>query len=172
MENTEKIQRMRNNARVWIYQSNRELSATETEQIELQLEDFTQTWTAHNQQLLASGFINYNRFIVLMVDESNAGASGCSIDKSVHFIQSIEKQFSINLFDRMNIAYKLDYKVESVSASDFEKLILSGLVNSETIVFNNLVNNKLELATNWELPIAKSWHANYFAKALAVSLNV
>ena len=172
MENTEKIQRMRNNARVWIYQSNRELSATETEQIELQLKDFTQTWTAHNQQLLAAGFINYNRFIILMVDESNAGASGCSIDKSVHFMQSIEKQFSIKLFDRMNIAYKLDYAVASVSAHEFEKLILSGAVNSETIVFNNLADTKLELATNWELPLAQLWHANYFAKALAVSSNV
>jgi len=172
MTNTEKIQRMRNNARVWIYQSNRELSTDETLEIENKLAHFTENWTAHNQQLLATAFINYNRFIVLMVDESQSGASGCSIDKSVNFIKEIEKDYQIDLFDRLHIAYKLDYKVDSLSASEFEKLIKAGIVNQETIVFNNLVNTKLELATNWELPINRSWHKDYFSSALpAISID-
>src|SRR5476649_1492029 len=94
------------NSRVWVYQSNRELSAAESSQIQQELNNFTTGWTAHNNQLKAKAEVRYNRFLILIVDESQAGASGCSIDKSVHFMKELEQQFNINLFDRFNLAYR------------------------------------------------------------------
>ena len=74
-------------SKVWVYQSNREFTASETEEIKKIGLLFTRDWTAHGSQLNASLDILYNRFIVVMVDENDASASGCSIDKSLAFIK-------------------------------------------------------------------------------------
>ncbi len=150
------------NTRVWIYQANRKLTDTQTAQLQQQLNGFTQSWTAHNNQLKAGAEIRYNRFIVLLVDESQAGASGCSIDKSVHFMQQVEQHYGINLFDRFNLAYKIGNEVVSVPRHQFEELIKEGKIDQDSIVFNNLVQNVAELNTKWEVPFKDSWHVQLF----------
>jgi hypothetical protein len=150
------------NSRVWVYQADRELSATEVEQVQLQLNSFTTGWTAHNNQLKAKAEVRYNRFLVLIVDESQAGASGCSIDKSVHFMQHLEQEFGINLFDRFNLAYRQGDEVLSAPRHTFEEMIKQNSINKQTIVFNNMVQNLSELETKWEVPFKDSWHIQLF----------
>lgn len=150
-------------ARVWIYQSNQSLSHTQLAEIGTILADFTTSWSAHNQALKASFELKYDRFIVLIVDETQAGASGCSIDKSVHLIKEIEQKFGINLLDRFNIAYKEADVVKSVGRNGFEELIKVGLVNEKTPVFNNMVTNYKDYQDKWETTIANSWHTNIFS---------
>src|SRR5471030_1315502 len=152
------------NSRVWVYQSNRELSAAESSQIQQELNNFTTGWTAHNNQLKAIAEVRYNRFLILIVDESQAGASGCSIDKSVNFIKQIEKEFNINLLDRFNLAYREGNEVLSAPRHDFEELLKRGAINNHTIVFNNMVQNLDELQTKWEVPFKDSWHAQLFGR--------
>jgi hypothetical protein len=153
---------MNHQSRVWVYQSNRVLSTKETETISNNLINFTKSWTAHNQKLKADFEIKYNRFLVLMVDETEAGASGCSIDKSVHLMKELEQQFNIDLFDRFNIAYKVEDEVKSASREAFEELIKTGVINSNTIVFNNLVPDYGLYLEKWEVPLKDSWHAKVF----------
>lgn len=149
-------------SRVWIYQSDKALSNEEVVLIKELLSSFTNSWTAHNQQLKAAFEIRYNRFLVLIVDETQAGASGCSIDKSVHLMEDLEQEFNINLFDRFNIAWKSDEQVNSASKEDFEELIKQGKITNETIVFNNLVSDYQHYLNNWEVPFKDSWHAKVF----------
>ena len=156
------------NSRVWIYQSNRELNAAEVFRAEHVLHEFTADWTAHNHLLKSKAHIHYNRFFILTVDESQAAATGCSIDKSVTLIKSLEHEFHINLFDRFNIAYRGTEGIVSVSRNDFEDLIKEGAVNADTIVFNNLVNNLKDFATKWEVPYKNSWHKQVFGNLVAV----
>ena len=150
------------NSRVWVYQADRELSATETEQIQQQLDSFTTSWTAHNNQLKAKAEVRYNRFLILIVDESQAGASGCSIDKSVHFMQHLEKEFGLNLFDRFNLAYREGDAMVSAPRHAFEEKIRQNSINKQTIVFNNMVQNLAELNNKWEVPFKDSWHIQLF----------
>ena len=149
-------------ARVWIYQSDKVLNDEQVSVLKELLTDFTDHWTAHNQQLTASYELKYKRFIVLIVDETQAGASGCSIDKSVHLMKDLEQKFQINLFDRFNIAYKEGDEIKSVNKDRFEEMIAKGEINSSTIVFNNLVPTYGEFLNKWETPLAQSWHANFF----------
>ncbi|MCO4291783.1 ABC transporter ATPase [Solitalea sp. MAHUQ-68] len=153
-------------SRVWIYQSDRELTTEEVNSLEYILKQFTTDWTAHDNLLKASARIYYNRFIVLMVDESQYGASGCSIDKSVRLMKEIENKFKINLFDRFNIAYKYNGQVKSVSRNEFEELLKEKVLNGESIVFNNLVTTIKEFENNWEVPLKNSWHNQVFASVL------
>lgn len=155
------------NSRVWIYQSNRLFSNTEKLQIEEILNDFTAQWQAHGHQLAAYSEVRYDRFIILMVDESIAGATGCSIDKSVKLMQQIEQEFHVNLFDRFNVAFYQGEDIITRNRTEFEKLIQDGEITEDTIVFNNLVQTKQELDNNWKLPFKNSWHARIFPNPVA-----
>jgi hypothetical protein len=150
------------NSRVWIYQSDKKLTDEQIQQLQQRLNTFAAEWTAHNNQLKAKAEIRYNRFLILIVDESQAGASGCSIDKSVHFMQKLEQEFGISLFDRFNLAYRDGEEVLSLPRHGFEDLLKQGSINTQTIVFNNLVQNLTELENKWEVPFKDSWHIQLF----------
>ncbi len=149
---------------IWIYQSNRSFNESEIKGLQQILTDFTQTWTAHNNLLKAGFEIKYNRFIILIVDETQTGASGCSIDKSVHLMKEIEKKFDVKLFDRLQIAYKEGNEVKVIDQSAFAEKIAEGIINTDSIVFNNLVKNYETYKTAWESRLKNSWHARVFSK--------
>jgi hypothetical protein len=155
------------NSRVWVYQSDKQLNDADVIKLQIMLDNFTTGWTAHNNQLKAKAEIRYNRFIILIVDESQAGASGCSIDKSVRFMKDVEQQFGINLFDRFNLAYRNGEEILSVPRHTFEGLISNKAIGTDTIVFNNTVQNLNELETKWEVPFKDSWHVQLFSSLLA-----
>jgi len=156
------------NSRVWVYQANKKLSDNEVNQVQNELDSFTTAWTAHNHQLKAKGEVRYNRFIILTVDESQAGASGCSIDKSVRFIQQMEQQYGITLLDRFNLAYREGSEVHSAPRHAFEQMLKQGAINSHTIVFNNMVQSLADLQTKWEVPFKDSWHMQLFGDLVTV----
>ena len=93
-----------------------------------------------------------------MVDESLAGASGCSIDKSVHFIKQIEQHYGVDLFDRMTFTYKDGETVKSAPRMEFAELYKMGKINDATLVFDNLVKTKGDFTSNWVKPLGESWH--------------
>ena len=157
------------NSRIWIYQSNRELTPAELSQANQILTAFTADWTAHNHALKARGEVRHNRFIILTVDESQAGATGCSIDKSVNLIKALEKEFNINLFDRFNTAYRQpDSTIATANRTEFETLIKQGEITADTIVFNNLVNTLGDMPAKWEVAYKNSWHKQVFGDLVTV----
>ncbi len=145
-------------SRVWIYQAQQAFSAELSAEIQQQVQAFAQQWVSHNRALRASGEVLYDQFIVLMVDESQAGASGCSIDKSVHFMQALEAKYGINLFDRMTFTYKDGDQVMTAPREQFARLYAEGKINDETLVFDNLIKTKGEFSNKWIKSLGQSWH--------------
>ena len=96
------------------------------------------------------------------MDESINDATGCSIDKCVHFIKDLENKYEIDLLDKMNISFKQGDYISYKSIVDFKKLVKNKSVSKNTIVFNNLVLDIEEFNENWEVPATKSWHARFF----------
>lgn len=154
-------------SRVWIYQSNRQFTERETQEIQQKLDEFTARWTAHGHELKAKAEIRYGFFIILIVDQDNASATGCSIDSSVRTIKEIENTYGVDLFDRFNMAYKLGDQVYVNTKEDFETLISIKKIGPQTIVFNNLVQTLAELEEKWEVPLENSWHKSIFAEQLS-----
>jgi len=150
-------------SRVWIYQSDRKFTSDEEVEILSKLEVFTSQWKAHGNELMAKAEIRYGYFIILTVDESRANVTGCSIDSSVRIIKNIEQAYQVDLFNRFNIAYKIDGEVHVQGKEDFETLVEIKNVTPETIVFNNMVQTLVELETKWEVPFKDSWHSTVFA---------
>lgn len=148
-------------SRVWIYQANRSFTEQELEEIQSKLNIFIENWTAHGSDLQSGYSIKYKRFIVLALNQNLNAATGCSIDASVHFIQQLEKDYNVDLMDKMNVSYKQGDYIAHKTLTDFRKMAKDKAVSKNTIVFNNLVNNIAEFNENWEVPASESWHSRF-----------
>lgn len=158
-----KFEELPETSKVWIFQANRSFSTEEQVELNQKLETFINNWTSHGSDLQGSFEIKYNRFIVLALNTEVNKASGCSIDASVHFIQQLEKEYNVDLLDKMNVSYKQGDFIAYKSLTDFRKMAKDRAVSKNTIVFNNLVTNLAEYKENWEVPASESWH-NRFLK--------
>jgi hypothetical protein len=119
-------------SRIWIYQSNRKFSDAEFSEIETALQSFLEGWAAHGTSLESSYQLKYNRFIILAVNQDVQAATGCSIDSSVEFIQSLEQKYSVDLLDKMNV--KLGEHIAHKPLIDFKKMVKDKAVTENTIV--------------------------------------
>ncbi|HLP65267.1 ABC transporter ATPase [Flavobacterium sp.] len=149
-------------SRIWIYQSNRKFSDDEMVEIEKDLNEFLNNWSAHGAALEASYQLKYNRFIIIAVNQEVQAATGCSIDSSVAFIQSLEQRYNVDLLDKMNVTFKNGEHVAHKTLIDFKRMAKEKAVTANTIVFNNLVNTIEEWNDNWEVPAGDSWHSRFF----------
>ena len=149
-------------SKIWIFQSNRPFSDVEKDMINTKMEDFVDNWKRHGDDLKASFVIRYDQFIILAVDEQYNDVSGCSIDASTHIFKQFERDFQIDLFSKLNTAFKDGDHINVVSLSDFQKFVKEQKIDSKTVVFNNMIGTKKELDTSWEVTANESWHRRYF----------
>lgn len=144
-------------SKLWVYQSDRVLKEQEIEIAENALADFCLQWTAHNNQLKATYKILYKRFIVLVVDETHNDASGCSIDKSVAFLKSLEQRLNISLFNRMQMAYIKSDEVIVIDYNEIAEAYKSGHINESTLFFNTGIDRLKKLETELLIPLKQHW---------------
>lgn len=149
-------------SRIWIYQSDKKFSEVEISEIEESLKSFIESWSAHGQSLEASYLLKYERFIIIAVNQDVQAVTGCSIDASVQFIQSLEQKYKVDLMDRMNVTFKTGEYIAYKSLIDFKKMAKAKSVSPSTIVYNNLVNTIEEWQDFWEVPASESWHNRFF----------
>lgn len=149
-------------SRIWIYQSSRKFTDEEVTEIEKELAAFIADWSAHGASLEASYTLRYNRFIIIAVNQEVQANTGCSIDASVAFIQKLEQKYSVDLLDKMNVAFKQGEYITYKTLLEFKKLAKDKSVSENTIVFNNLVNTIEEWNESWEVPAYESWHSRFF----------
>ena len=155
-------------SRIWVYQSNRELSEKEVFTLENGLREFVNSWTAHEKNLRASFKVAHSRFIVLAVDENVENPSGCSIDKAMNFMKVVENEFGVDLFDRMSFTYLDGEEVKIANKKLFQELLEKGVINDDTLVFNNLLKTVGEFKSSWTIPYKNSWHKNLFLSPRAI----
>jgi len=140
--------------RIWVYQAESNLTEKEVAMIQNACEQFIPAWKAHGTNLQADYRILFDRFVCLFVDESGQDATGCSIDSSVHFIQQLEKALGKSLMQRTQVIYFN----ESSEIQEIEMNQMSGVINEETLVFNNLLTSLGEMRKGWLVPAKDSWH--------------
>jgi hypothetical protein len=125
-------------SKVWIYTSPRPFTPLEIDFIRQELSSFCSNWAAHGSQLKAGGDVLDGRFIVLVADESQTTASGCSIDTSVRFMKQLSQELGLDLFNRMYF-----YSMEG------DRIHFSELSDSSILVFNSLATSLRELRMKW-----------------------
>src|SRR5579875_3872135 len=129
-------------SRVWVYQSSRPFIEKEEHEINEQLYHFYAQWQAHGEPVKGWAKLLYKQFIVIIADESDVHVSGCSTDSSVRVIKSIERQYDVNMFDRMTITFLVNGKAQMLPFGQVQYAIDKGFINKDTLLFNNVVQTK------------------------------
>lgn len=148
-------------ARIWVYQTDKNLSENEVQLVQSALNEQISHWAAHGAPLAGAIKIFYNRFIIIAADESHNATSGCSIDASTNWLKSIGAELDINFFDR-SIAYLSENEIHTVDFLQVKMLISEGQILPDTTIFNNLVANMAAFKQNWQQKATESWLKKYF----------
>lgn len=162
------IDKMNDEARVWVYQADRPVSADEKDLIQKELGAFLGQWAAHGSDLKAAGDLLHSHFLVICIDESFQMASGCSIDSSVRFVQELGQKLGIDFFKRTNLAFDLENGVELIEMSNLKGAIEAGKVHAESLFYDNTIKNKGQLVNQWGVKASESWLKRYFKASLSV----
>ncbi|MBF9253164.1 hypothetical protein I2I11_07660 [Pontibacter sp. 172403-2] len=149
-------------ARLWIYQAGRPLTEAEQAEIKPVLQRFAEEWSSHGKELEASAELLHNQFLVLASNESATSASGCSIDKSVHFVRELEQQLQVSFFDRTRLAFLKEGRVEMVAMQELKNSVATGKIDKNTLYFDTLIQQYGELQGAWPRPASQSWLSRYF----------
>ncbi len=147
------------NSHVWVYQSNRVFTIEEAIQIGELLQNFSHEWKSHGTPVKSFANLLFGQFIVLMADETATGVSGCSTDSSVRLIKNVEQDFHVELFDRLMLAFIIQERIQLLPLSELNPALDCGLVNEDTLYFNNTILTKKELLSQWIIPVKESWLA-------------
>lgn len=142
-------------ARLWIFAADRDLSEADGMQLQAEASAFVDQWTAHNQALTASSDLRYDRFLMIAVDETAAGASGCSIDELYRRVRMLGETYGVNFMNNMTVHFRdAAGNIISSSRADF-----GTQASSDSTVFDNSITSIEALRSGkWELPAKQSWH--------------
>lgn len=147
-------------SKVWVYQSSRLFTMSEALNIEALLNKFSSEWRSHGQDVYAYGNLFFGQFVVLMADETHASVSGCSTDSSVRFIKQLGEKFHVDFFNRTNLAFVINNKIQLLPMNQLHYALDNYFINPDTLYFNNLVGTKEQLENNWIIAVKNSWIAS------------
>ncbi|MEQ9100481.1 MAG: hypothetical protein RIF36_08360 [Imperialibacter sp.] len=156
---------MEDTSRLWVYQCDRFLTDEEVEWLSGSLTSFLDSWKAHNQPLTSSFIIENKVFVIIAVDEASYGASGCSIDASVHELQILQEKLKVDFFTRDTVIFKNGKSLERVKLQEIKPKVASGELEADSRVFNTLISSKEDLKANWLVAAGDTWLKRYFKTA-------
>ena len=140
-----------NQSRIWIYAAEQKLTNEQEDHILKSISDHLKNWEAHKVPLTAGVTILESHFIIISLDETKNGASGCSIDTLQNKIQEIEKELSISLLNRLNIFCRIDDIIRCIPT-----LKLVDNANQDTLFYDLTIQKKSEL-DSYLKPISEGW---------------
>lgn len=153
--------------RIWIYTISHALPGEQLAQLKQRCQDFVGSWTAHEVSLDASFEVYKNRLLIFKVNEANYNASGCSIDKQLRLVKELEQQFSVELLNRLLVAYEQDGGVAVVKTSAIVDLLNQGTITENTLVFDNTITMSTELDNSWKKPLKETYLSKYLVSSKA-----
>ena len=145
-------------ARVWVFGSDKPLSDDGTkallEGVDLHLAD----WKAHGAPLTVAREWRDGRFLVVAVDQSTAGATGCSIDGLFRVLQQLEREVGASLLGGGRVFYRDDHgAVQSASRAEVSALAGSGAITKDTVVFDTSLTDLGTWRACFERRAKDSW---------------
>lgn len=124
-------------SRLWCFGASRAPDASRTELLLDSMRAFVLEWTAHRRDLQAGFDWWHGRFLLIGVDESGAGASGCSIDALTGHLKRLGAALDLDLLDSMPVWFRDPAgDIRMVSRADFSDLAAQGKVSADTPVFD------------------------------------
>lgn len=159
-----RLNEMPDEARVWLYQADRFLSADEVAHINTRSNDFLANWTSHGTAMDAAIGIVHNRILVVAADEQKSNASGCGIDKSVRFVQELSATLGVDFFQRTTVLYQTEAAWNEAALHTFWAMRKALLISDDTLVLDTTVRTIGQFRSELEKPFSLSWHAEMWGR--------
>ncbi|HVT43788.1 MAG TPA: hypothetical protein VMT00_05310 [Thermoanaerobaculia bacterium] len=157
------LERLDENAKVWIFGADRPLTEGEHERFRAMLDRHLAGWTAHGAPVTAAAELREGRLLIVAAD-STAHPSGCSIDTLFDLLRQAERELGVSLLDSTPLFYRRgDGSIASATRAEFRRLVEQGEISGDTVVFDNSVDRLGDLRNGaWEKRARDSWHAAAF----------
>ncbi len=149
-----------NSAKVWIYQCTRDFAPQEMTEIQEQIDQFVLQWQSHGKAVHGFGGIFFDNTLIFIGQEDAEGVSGCSTDGMVRIVQSIGRQYGVELFDRMSLMFYTDEKYQRLPIHQVQYAIDRGYLDRDSLYFDVSVSNFELLQKKYIVPLAESWMAD------------
>jgi hypothetical protein len=147
-------------ARVWVFAADRPLSDAQAALLLGEVDRYLEAWRAHGQPLTCAREWRDNRFLTVAVDQTDAYASGCSIDGLFRILQGLQSQLGAGLVGAGRIHFRdQSGTIQTVSRDEFSRLGERGTVTRQTRVFDPTVATAGEWRERFETEAANAWHA-------------
>jgi len=147
-------------ARVWVFVSDRDLAGAHEERLLDEVDSYLRQWQAHGRPLTCARDWRDHRFLTIGVDQSDAYASGCSIDGLFRALQRLEPELGTSLLGGGRVYWR--DAAGAVRAADrprFTAAAREGAVGAETPVFDTSVTTAGDWRARFERPAREAWHA-------------
>jgi hypothetical protein len=153
-------------ARLWCFAASRPPDGAETARLLDTVQRFAQEWTAHGHELRVGIEWLHHRFLVIGVDESRAGASGCSLDALLRALHDLGSELNLDLLDSTPVWYRDGERIRRCGRQEFRELGETGHVDSSTPVFDLTLSRAADIrAGRLEVPAGSSWHRSLLGRS-------
>jgi hypothetical protein len=145
-------------SRVWIFGSDRPLTEEGTTTLLKGVEEYLTDWKAHGEPLTVASQFRDARFLVVGVDQSTTGATGCSIDGLFRVLQGLEGKVGASLVGGGRVFYRdATASVQSASRTEVPALAASGAITKDTVVFDTSITDLGHFRSGFEKRAKESW---------------
>jgi hypothetical protein len=159
------IQDLPDSSRTWVFGADHNLDESATDLLLRETDRFIAQWHAHGAPLTAARDWKHGRFLTVAVDQSTAGASGCSIDGLFRSLKALEPRLGASLVTSGLLFYRgAKRDIAAVDREQFAALSAKGEIGPDTRVFDPTVTTLGEWRAHFELSAGESWHAKLLEK--------
>lgn len=145
-------------SRLWVYQCNRLLSEHEVAELRRDMAAFIAQWTSHGAQMDATAEVLHNCVVVVILDDHKAGASGCGIDKSVHFIQQWSAHREVDMMSRQTVIYREADAIKLTTVPHFWAMRKAGIIDDDTQLIDPTIQKWGDWPAQGWVSFKNSWH--------------
>ena len=155
-----KFEDLPDTSRVWVFGSDRALAPDKAKILLGEVDGFLAGWKAHGEPLTVGRSWKHDRFLAVAVDQSTAGASGCSIDGLFRALKALEPRLGASMVTSGVVFFRgADGEITCSPRDRFAELGAEGKVSASTEVFDPTVTSLGEWRARFELKAGESWHA-------------
>jgi hypothetical protein len=153
-------------ARVWVFGSEHAMPPSAVDTLLREVDAFLAGWSAHGAPLWCARSWRDGRFLAIGVDQSSAGASGCSIDGMFRVLQLLRPSIGANLLPGNRVYWRDQVgNVHSGQRAEFVGRAARGDVTGDTKVFDTAITTAAEWRSRFERPARESWHSKLIGQA-------
>ena len=146
-------------ARLWVFAASEPVTGDRAAMLLNAVDEWLAEWKAHGEPLECARDWRDDRFLAIGVDQSTAGASGCSIDALFRVFKELQASGGPSMLGGGRVFYRGPHNaVVSQSRAEFAKSASSGEVGPETPVFDTSVATAGDYRRSFEKSARDSWH--------------